>query len=91
MTGFLCLVAGTGGGLAHLGWDLPLLPINLLLLHDPLMVAGFFGTPDPERAAAYSAHWAYGGPLFGALGGIALIIGAPVKVGALLWLSLSFY
>lgn len=83
--GFLCLVVGIGAGLERLGWTLPLLPADLLLLHGPLMVSGFFGTLiSLERAVALGTWWAYGGPLCGALGGIALVVGVPLEVSALL-------
>jgi hypothetical protein len=78
-------VAGIIAGFARLGWELSLLPANLLLLHGPLMVSGFFGTLiSLERAVALGARWAYGGPFFGALGGTSLVVAAPVEVGALL-------
>jgi hypothetical protein len=49
------------------------------------MVSGFFGTLiSLERAVALDARWAYGGPLCGALGGVALMLSVPVEAGALL-------
>lgn len=88
--GFACLAAGVGAGLARLGWDLPPLFSNLLILHGPLMVAGFFGILiSLERAVALDARWAYMGPIFGALGGVALIAGAPPTVGILLLIMAS--
>ena len=42
--GFVSLISGVLAGLARLGWDVPLPPAQLLLLHGPLMVSGFLGT-----------------------------------------------
>lgn len=51
------LLAALWGGLARLGWRLPLLRPYLLLAHGPLMVSGFLGTLiGVERAVALAAH-----------------------------------
>jgi hypothetical protein len=83
--GFIALAFGIGAGLVRLGFSFPLPSPALVGLHGPLMVSGFFGTLiSLERAVALGSRWAYGGPLFGALGAGALIAGAPPIAGAAL-------
>lgn len=74
--GFVSLFAGIAAGLTRLGWPLP--AANLAAVHGPLMVSGFFGTViSLERAVALRERWAYGAPLFSALGALAAIVAAP--------------
>lgn len=74
--GFASLFAGMAAGLVRLGWPLP--AANLAPVHGPLMVSGFFGTViSLERAVALRERWAYGAPLFSALGALAAIVAAP--------------
>ncbi len=81
--GFVSLIIGVLAGLARLGWNVPLSPAHLLLLHGPLMVSGFLGTViGLERAVAMGHRWAYAGPLLSGLGGIAFLIGLPFFIGA---------
>ncbi|SCZ62125.1 hypothetical protein [Thiohalomonas denitrificans] len=81
--GFLSLAFGVIAGLVRLGWPLPLPSPELLGLHGPLMVSGFFGTViGLERAVALASRWAYGGPALTGAGGLALIAGAPMGVAS---------
>jgi len=83
--GFVALGFGIASGLVRLGWSITLPSPELLLLHGPLMVSGFFGTViGLERAVALGQRWAYAGPLVNGLGGVALLSGAPVLAGALM-------
>lgn len=81
--GFVSLASGVLAGLARLGWGVPLPSPQLVLLHGPLMVCGFLGTViGLERAVALGRRWAYAGPLLTGLGGIAILAGFPVALGA---------
>ena len=81
--GFVSLASGILAGLARLGWGVPLPSAQLVLLHGPLMVCGFLGTViGLERAVALGRRWAYAGPLLTGLGGIAILAGFPVALGA---------
>ncbi|MDD5384464.1 MAG: hypothetical protein PHG89_06255 [Gallionella sp.] len=81
--GFVSLASGVLAGLARFGWEVPLPSAQLVLLHGPLMVCGFLGTViGLERAVALGRRWAYAGPLLTGLGGIAILIGFPVSIGA---------
>src|SRR3989338_8459794 len=65
------------------GLGVPLPSAQLVLLHGPLMVCGFLGTViGLERAVALGRRWAYAGPLLTGLGGIAILLGFPVALGA---------
>jgi len=75
--GFLGLLAGTGAGLARLGWSVPDLAVSASSLHGPLMICGFFGVViSLERAVAVGRFWAYSGSLFAGVGGVAAVAGA---------------
>jgi hypothetical protein len=75
--GMLSLVAALAGGLARLGWSLPV-AAPLVAFHGPLMVAGFLGTViSLERAVALGRAWAYGAPIASGLGALALATGGP--------------
>ena len=81
--GFVSLAFGVLAGLARLGWGVPLPSAQLVLLHGPLMVCGFLGTViGLERAVALGRRWAYAGPLLTGLGGVAILLGFPVSLGA---------
>jgi len=81
--GFASLALGVLAGLARLGWGVPLPSAQLALLHGPLMVSGFLGTViGLERAVALGRRWAYAGPLLTGLGGVAILLGFPVFIGA---------
>jgi hypothetical protein len=79
------LIGALWGGLLRLGWAWPTPQTSLALLHGPLMVCGFLGTLiGLERAVALDQRWAYAAPGCTALGGLSLLLGAPLPVGALL-------
>ncbi len=83
--GMLALLAAMWAGLLRMGWAWPLLQPALPMAHGPLMISGFLGTViGVERAIALNRRWMYFGPLLSGLGGLALIIGLPAPVGALL-------
>jgi hypothetical protein len=78
--GFVALFAGTGAGLARLGWSVPDLAARASALHGPLMICGFFGVVIAlERAVALGRRWVFLGPLLVGAGGIATIAGASVQ------------
>ena len=73
----LALLSGLAGGLARLGWPLPV-AAPLVAFHGPLMVAGFLGTViGLERAVALGRSWAYAGPIASGLGALTLAAGEP--------------
>jgi hypothetical protein len=81
----LALLAGLWAGLLRLGWSLPVIQPGLYAAHGPLMVAGFLGTViSLERAVAIEERWSYAAPVLSAVGAVALIIGVPDPIGALL-------
>ncbi len=83
--GMVALLAAMWAGLLRMGWSLPPLRPTLAGSHGPLMVSGFLGTLiSLERAVALGRVWGYGAPLFAGLGGLILIAGLPVQIGALL-------
>jgi hypothetical protein len=85
--GFVALVAGTGIGLARLGWPLPPGFALLAAWHGPLMVCGFFGTViSLERAVAIGRLWAYAAPLAAGLSTVALLTGWQAAAP---WLSVA--
>jgi hypothetical protein len=76
--GMLTLLLAMWGGLARLGWALPLPHPTLLAGHGPLMVCGFLGTLiGVERAVALGYAWPYAAPLLTAVGALALLAGLP--------------
>jgi len=80
--GFLSLATGVGSGLLRMGWSAPLSP-ELVLLHGPLMLSGFLGTVIClERAVALGRRWAYAGPLLTGAGGVCILLGLPLAIGA---------
>ena len=75
--GFVGLFAGTGAGLARLGWTVPAPAASAAALHGPLMICGFFGVViSLERAVAIGRRWAYIAPLCAGLAGVAAVLGA---------------
>ena len=87
----LVLLAALWGGVARLGWDLPVPNEELPSLHGPLMVVGFLGTLiGLERAVALARIWPYGAPLFAGLGALSALAGLPISVGASLAVTGSF-
>ena len=86
--GMLALLSALAGGLARLGWPLPV-SAPLVAFHGPLMVAGFLGTViGLERAVALGRAWAYCGPMASGLGALALAAGVPGGVELMLLGSL---
>ncbi|MBK7487871.1 MAG: hypothetical protein IPI70_17310 [Nitrospira sp.] len=82
--GMLALLTGLWAGLARLGWNVPLPRSGFSSLHGPLMVSGFLGTLiSLERAVALARPWAYAAPLLTGLGGVGLIVGAPLLAAQL--------
>ena len=83
--GGLALILALWGGLSRLGWNLPVITVNLPFSHGPLMVSGFLGTLiGIERAVALKYKWAYVVPLLSAMGALALIVGVPSLFGKML-------
>ncbi|MEZ0368786.1 MAG: hypothetical protein ACAI44_06835 [Candidatus Sericytochromatia bacterium] len=78
----LLLVSGLLGGLARLGWPIPL--AALASLHGPVMICGFLGTLiGLERAAAAAGRkWAYAAPALSAGASLGLLAGLPLLAGA---------
>jgi hypothetical protein len=88
--GGVALVAGVWGGLLRIGWALPSPNAALAALHGPLMVAGFLGVViGLERAVALGRAWGFGAPALAALGGLALLAGAPLEAAAALFVASS--
>jgi hypothetical protein len=89
--GMLALLSGMWAGLGRLGWDWPMLRPTFGLAHGPLMISGFLGTLiSLERAVALGRTWTFGAPLLTALGGLALVGGAPHWVAPLFMTLGSF-
>jgi hypothetical protein len=81
----VALLAGLWAGLIRIGWTLPSIEPDLVLLHGPLMLSGFLGLViSLERAVALGRGWAYAAPGLAGLASVALLAGLPVAVGALL-------
>jgi hypothetical protein len=79
----LSLLAALWAGLLRLGFGIPELQQNLSLAHGPLMVCGFLGTLiSLEWAVGLGSRAAFLAPLLSGAGAIALIVGAPVAIGA---------
>lgn len=90
IAGMLGLVVGVLAGLARLGVGVPDLAAARAGLHGALMICAFFGTViSLERAVALGKAWAYAGPALAGLGGIALIVGAPLVAAQLLFVAAS--
>jgi hypothetical protein len=76
------LFAGLWKGLFYLGLPVPAGGATLSQDHGELMVLGFLGTLIAlERAVALGGTWAYLAPVAAGAGGLAIVIGAPGKVG----------
>ncbi len=84
----IALLLGLWAGLLRLGWRLPPLTPQLILLHGPLMVTGFLGTLiSLERAVALSQSGkgrglAYLASLLAGLGMLALFLPVPLLIRA---------
>lgn len=76
------LVGGLWEGLVYLGLPLARGQAQLHVGHGPLMVLGFLGTLiGLERAVALGPAWAYTAPIGAAAGGLAVVAGAPNRLG----------
>ena len=81
----LALLAALWAGLLRLGWSVPAIQPGLYAAHGPLMVCGFLGTLiSLERAAALGESWSYAAPALSGTGALALMLGAPYPIGAVL-------
>lgn len=76
------LFAALWSGLVHLGLPLPAGASSLDAGHGPMIVLGFLGTLIAmERAVALGKPWAYVAPTAAAAGGLAVLVGAPDRLG----------
>lgn len=76
------LLAGLWSGLVHLGLPVPSGGTSLHQGHGPMMVLGFLGTVIClERAVALGSGWAYLAPACAGVGGLAVLFGAPGRLG----------
>ncbi|WP_446664683.1 hypothetical protein [Flexivirga sp. B27] len=81
----LSLLAGLDAALLLAGLAAPVDDTQLASRHGVLMTLGFLGTLIAlERAVALRAPWGYAAPALLGAGGLALIIGLPAHVGAVL-------
>jgi hypothetical protein len=81
--GAVCLLTGLAGGLSRIGADTPS-PTTAAAGHGVLMVLGFLGTLIAlERAVALRRRWGYLAPALAGVGGIAILVGVPAPVPAL--------
>ena len=79
------LLAGLTGALVLLGLSMPADAARLAAAHGLLMTLGFLGTLIAlERAVALDRRWGYLAPLAAGFGGVSLIAGLPVGIGAVL-------
>lgn len=79
------LFAGLWEGLVYLGLPLPAGDASLHQDHGQLMVLGFLGTLIAlERAVALRRPWGYLAPAAAAAGGLAVVAGAPGRLGEVL-------
>ena len=77
------MLAGLWGGLARLGWAIPLSDTTTGT-HGPLMTLGFLGTViGLERAVALGRRWLYLAPVLSGAGALGLVAGLPVPVGGM--------
>lgn len=94
MAGAASLVAGLLAGEGRLGW--PVADADLMAVHAPLMICGFFGTViGLERAVALGKPWGYVSPAASGLGGILLVAAhtspgtAMLSLGSLIFTMMS--
>lgn len=79
------LFAGLWEGLFYLGLPVPAGGATLSQDHGQLMVLGFLGTLIAlERAVALGKTWGYLAPAAAGTGGLAIVLGAPGRVGEVL-------
>lgn len=71
----LSLTLALWGGLLRIGWHLPPNSPHLVLLHAPLMIAGFFATViGLERAVALRRTWMFAAPLATTLSSLSFLV-----------------
>lgn len=86
--GMISLVIGVWIGLQRIGWTLPLLNVNWIFIHGPLMVCGFLGTViGLERAVVQNKMFFYTGPLFTGLGAFVLLFNLQPLLGYLFFMT----
>lgn len=82
LLGMVSLLTAMWGGLARLGWSMPVLQPALAALHGPLMVSGFLGTLiSLERATGLGYKWTYAVPALTGFGALILITGSSLLTG----------
>ena len=82
--GMIALITGIWIGLQRIGWSLPVMDINWVLIHGPLMICGFLGTViGLERAVAQNKIFYYIGPLFTGLGAILMLTSVEDSLAAI--------
>ncbi|RPI43937.1 MAG: hypothetical protein EHM59_14140 [Betaproteobacteria bacterium] len=87
LLGIASLLIGMAGGLARIGYAVPLPLGSALEHHGALMVGGFFGTLiSLERAVALGSSWTYAGPIAAGLSAL-LITGGALALGEALLLA----
>ncbi|MCX7169444.1 MAG: hypothetical protein NTY41_03895 [Proteobacteria bacterium] len=88
LLGMLALVVGVLAGLARLAVDVPTSAAAQAGSHGALMIAAFLGTViSLERAVALARAWPYLAPLCAGLGGLTLLLGAPLWVAQSLFIA----
>jgi hypothetical protein len=81
----ISLLTGLWAGIARMGWLLPVPNEQFVMIHGPLMVAGFLGTLiGLERAVALQRWWAYGIPVCAGLSAITALLTMPIQISAAL-------
>ncbi len=82
--GMISLITGIWIGLQRIGWSLPVLDVNWVFIHGPLMICGFLGTViGMERAVAQNKLFFFLGPLFTGLGAILMLVSDSTSLSAL--------
>jgi hypothetical protein len=79
----ISLLTGLWAGIARMGWLLPVPNEQFVMIHGPLMVAGFLGTLiGLERAVALQRWWAYGIPVCAGLSALTALLTMPIPISA---------
>ncbi len=79
------LISGLWAGLMRIGWVLPTFQHSLAGIHGPLLACGVLGTLIClERAVAHGHLLALLSPLLCLMGGLALLLGLPTMLAAML-------
>ncbi len=82
LLGMLSLLSGLAGGLARVGWALPHVPADAVVLHGALMLAGFLGTLiSLEKAVAVQRGFGYAAPVLIGAGSLWLTAGGSAAAG----------